>query len=212
MSREDLARCARPRGRRRGDRGGVMADDAAVAAFLEACEGAGVVVSVRGREVHLKRLAGGLPPHDLLAQVEALTVALIQHFRQQRQAKTPPEPGRGDDIPFGEPPLDVDDPTGGTAEAATGNCPTGQSPCDDTRTSPWDYALSAPAFLAEIEDVADWMEDGVLMAWAITRMNSPRGLGKTNLGHASAVRLARAGKRVLLFDRDNPKAEIKRRL
>jgi hypothetical protein len=81
-----------------------------------------------------------------------------------------------------------------------------------TRTNPWEKALGAPDFLAQIEHEPDWLAAGILMPRAITHANSPRGLGKTNIGHAYAVQLARDGKRVLLVDRDNPKAEIRRRL
>jgi hypothetical protein len=81
-----------------------------------------------------------------------------------------------------------------------------------TQGNPWQQALSAPAFLREIEDTPEWLVEDVLIPAGITRVNSPRGLGKTNLGHAYAVTVARAGRRVLLFDRDNPKTEIRRRL
>jgi hypothetical protein len=188
-----------------------MADDpAAVVAFLETCKQAAVEVVVRGRNIQLRCLNGGLPPRELQVQAEALKVSLIRHFRQQRQAKTSEDPGPHEEIPPGEPPPDPY-PTGGTGGAndVTGD---GGEPDHGARGNPWDYALSAPAFLAEIENVLEFLYDGVLMPGAITRINSPRGLGKTNIGHAIGVQLARAGKRVLLFDRDNPKAEIKRRL
>jgi len=98
-------------------------------------------------------------------------------------------------------------------DAATAE-PEGDDDGEDrgTRDTPWTHTLSAPAFLAQMEDTPDWLIDGVLMPGAITRLNSPRGLGKTNLGHAWAVMAARAAHQVLLFDRDNPKAEIRRRL
>src|SRR4029453_4628200 len=39
----------------------------------------------------------------------------------------------------------------------------------------------------------------------------PRGLGKTQVTYAIGLRLARAGRRALLVDRDNPRHEIRRR-
>jgi hypothetical protein len=99
----------------------VTNEQAAITAFLEACHTANVAVSVRGRAIHLKCLNGGVPPHVLLVQAEALKVALVRHFRQQRQSKTPPDSGAGEEIPPGdEPPPDVD-PTGDTEDAARGS-------------------------------------------------------------------------------------------
>jgi hypothetical protein len=96
-----------------------MSDDtAAVVTFLEDCKTAAVEVVVRGRNVHLRCLNGGVPPHDLAVRAEALKVALIRYVRQQRQAKTPPEPGEREEVPPGEPPPDVDDLTGGSEPPA----------------------------------------------------------------------------------------------
>jgi hypothetical protein len=93
-----------------------MADDTdlAVAAFLETCTKAGVKVSTWRREVRLKRVNGGVPPQELLAQAEVLKAALLRHSRQQRQANISPEPGKHQDIPPGEPPPD-NDPANGIA-------------------------------------------------------------------------------------------------
>jgi hypothetical protein len=85
---------------------------------------------------------------------------------------------------------------------------------DDPRLSsdPWDRAISAAAFLAEVDPVLDWLEPRLLSPGAITQWYSPRGLGKTQIALGIAIRLARAGHRVLLLDRDNPQREVKRRL
>jgi hypothetical protein len=82
----------------------------------------------------------------------------------------------------------------------------------DARDTPWAHALPAPIFCAQVDEVADWLVPGVLMPGAVTRINSPRGIGKTNAGLSYAVTLAQAGKRVLLFDRDNPSHLIRNRL
>jgi hypothetical protein len=76
----------------------------------------------------------------------------------------------------------------------------------------WAHALPAPEFCAKVDEVADWLVPGVLMPGAVTRINSPRGIGKTNAGLSYAVTLARVGKSVLLFDRDNPSHLIRNRL
>jgi hypothetical protein len=82
----------------------------------------------------------------------------------------------------------------------------------DAGDTPWAQALPAPLFCAQVDEVADWLVPGVLMPGALTRLNSPRGIGKTNVGHSYAVQLAQVGKRVLLFDRDNPSHVIRTRL
>jgi hypothetical protein len=87
---------------------------------------------------------------------------------------------------------------------------------DDTprtaRDNPWDRAISAAALLVEVDSVLDWLEPRLLSPEAITQWYSPRGLGKTQVALAIAIKLARAGHRVLLLDRDNPRREVKRRL
>jgi AAA domain len=85
---------------------------------------------------------------------------------------------------------------------------------DEPRRSanPWTRAISAAALLDEADTVLDWLEPRLLSPEAITQWYSPRGLGKTQVALAIAVKLARAGHHVLLLDRDNPRREIKRRL
>jgi hypothetical protein len=94
--------------------------------------------------------------------------------------------------------------------------PAGEPRSDDQEAdagdTPWAHACPAPEFCATVDETADWLVPGVLMPGAVTRINSPRGIGKTNAGLSYAVTLARAAKRVLLFDRDNPSHLIRNRL
>jgi len=82
----------------------------------------------------------------------------------------------------------------------------------DPKDNPWSRAKDAPSFLAEQDQEIDYLEDKVLKPGSITELFSPKGIGKTHIAHAYAVRLAKAEKRVLLIDRDNPKREVRRRL
>jgi AAA domain len=85
-----------------------------------------------------------------------------------------------------------------------------------TRTSGldsvWASAIAVPVFLEEADEVVGFLEPRLLVRGGITELYSPRGLGKTQVAYAIAVRLARTGLRVLLVDRDNPRHEIRRRL
>jgi hypothetical protein len=76
----------------------------------------------------------------------------------------------------------------------------------------WARAQTAREFLAEVDPEITWLEARLLTPGSLTWWASPRGLGKTQVAYAIAVKLARAGHRVLLLDRDNPRKEIKRRL
>jgi hypothetical protein len=78
--------------------------------------------------------------------------------------------------------------------------------------NPWLAAMPAPDFLREPEVPGDFLEPRQLARGSITEWFSPRAIGKTLLAHALAAKQARAGRRVLLIDRDNPRREIKRRL
>jgi hypothetical protein len=66
----------------------------------------------------------------------------------------------------------------------------------------WDDA----SFVSEEENEApvDFLEEPVLARGCLTEISGPRGLGKSNYARWVAVKLARAGKRVLYLDRDNP--------
>lgn len=87
--------------------------------------------------------------------------------------------------------------------------------------SPWAHAKDAPTFLADDEEEQAYMVRDVVAPGSVTGLMSPRGLGKTHVGHALAVAVATGGRfrgepvtqgRVLLIDRDNSKHEVKRRL
>lgn len=78
--------------------------------------------------------------------------------------------------------------------------------------SPWAAAMPAPDFLAETDALITYLEDRILIRGSLTELFSPRGIGKTHIVHAIAVRLARQGLHVLLLDRDNSRREVRRRL
>lgn len=87
--------------------------------------------------------------------------------------------------------------------------------------NPWAHAKDAPSFLAEEEKEFEGLAKDIVAPGAITLIASPRGDGKTLVLHALAVALATGGvfrgekvspARVLVVDRDNPKAIIKKRL
>jgi hypothetical protein len=67
-------------------------------------------------------------------------------------------------------------------------------------------------FLAEEEPLEPLLEDLPAFKGVVTEIFSPRGLGKTLWAEGVAARLAKAGWRVLLLDRDNPRRMVKQRL
>lgn len=77
---------------------------------------------------------------------------------------------------------------------------------------PWALAQPVAEFLASTEPEVSWLEARLLAPGALTEIFSPRGLGKTHVAYLVAVKLARAGRRVLILDRDNATREVKRRL
>ena len=81
-----------------------------------------------------------------------------------------------------------------------------------TDSGPWAAAQTVTEFLAVADPETPWLEPRLLAAGAITELFSPRGLGKTHVAYAVGIKLARAGRRVLLLDRDNARGEVKRRL
>ena len=99
-----------------------------------------------------------------------------------------------------------------TIAASVGRYAPGEDPRPAGRPSAWAAAVPAPEFLAAPETDADFLEARQLARGSITEWFSPRGLGKTLAAHALAVKHARAGRRVLLIDRDNSRREVKRRL
>lgn len=78
--------------------------------------------------------------------------------------------------------------------------------------NPWASAQTAAEFLGAEEAEPDWLERPILARGSIAEIFSPRGLGKTHVAYAKAVKLAKQGKRVLLLDRDNSRREVRRRL
>jgi hypothetical protein len=116
-------------------------------------------------------------------------------------------------------PSSPEDPDGRRAHARVVAAPAEREPgADDDeptrprRRPPWDRALSAAGFLAEVDPALDWLEPRLLAPGSIAEWFSPRGLGKTQVALAIAVKLAGRGHRVLLLDRDNSRREVRRRL
>jgi Bifunctional DNA primase/polymerase, N-terminal/AAA domain len=104
---------------------------------------------------------------------------------------------------------------GNGAEQPSGRAAPGGSPHTtgrDGRATPWDRFTTAAALCAEQDVELDWLEPRLLAPGSITEWFSPRGLGKTLLALALAVKHARGGHRVLLLDRDNSRREVRRRL
>ncbi len=79
-------------------------------------------------------------------------------------------------------------------------------------TRSWKAARDVHDFVSANEPDTDFLVPGMIARGAVTGWYSPRGLGKTLVAHAIAVRLARHGLRVLLVDRDNAPREVRRRL
>jgi hypothetical protein len=79
-------------------------------------------------------------------------------------------------------------------------------------SNPWAAAQPLGDFLNAEAPETVWLEEPLLAPGAITELFSPRGLGKTMVAYAIGIKLARAGRRVLLLDRDNIPNEVKRRL
>ncbi|HTV81625.1 MAG TPA: AAA family ATPase [Acidobacteriaceae bacterium] len=67
-------------------------------------------------------------------------------------------------------------------------------------------------FLKSEEQEIPWLIPQVVAPGTLTQMFSPRGLGKSVLAAFWATEIARAGKRVLILDRDNPRRELRTRL
>jgi hypothetical protein len=66
----------------------------------------------------------------------------------------------------------------------------------------WDAAAFVSA--EEIDEPVEFLEEPVLARGGLTELSGPRGMGKTNYAQWLAVKLAKAGLRVLYLDRDNP--------
>jgi hypothetical protein len=72
------------------------------------------------------------------------------------------------------------------------------------RVNPWDAACDIASFLAERDSEVEFFEQRVLAREAVTEVFSPRGIGKSEWATDLAIRQAKAGRRVLYLDRDNP--------
>ena len=112
---------------------------------------------------------------------------------------------------LGSPP-EVADLDGGDREPARGHIQgeTGQG--DPRSPNPWEAARPVSALLSQEDEETAWLDEPLVAPGAVTEMFSPRGIGKTHVAYAKGIALAKAGKRVLLVDRDNPPREVKRRL
>jgi hypothetical protein len=100
----------------------------------------------------------------------------------------------------------------GVATSLDGGAPDESAALTSPGPEPWSRAVTAATFVAELEADLDWLEPRLLAPGSITEWFSPRGLGKTQVALALAVKLAGAGHRVLLLDRDNSRREVRRRL
>ncbi|MGH9533815.1 MAG: AAA family ATPase [Terriglobales bacterium] len=78
--------------------------------------------------------------------------------------------------------------------------------------TPWAAAEGMDALLAGDDADQEWLVPGVLAPSNLTEIFAPRGLGKSLLADFWAVTLGRAGKRVLILDRDNPRHTLRARL
>ena len=80
------------------------------------------------------------------------------------------------------------------------------------RIDPWSLAAGMDTFLESEEEGIDFLFEPVVAKEAVTEIFSPRGLGKSLWALFVAVLLARAGRKVLLIDRDNPRRVVRERL
>ena len=88
--------------------------------------------------------------------------------------------------------------------------PTGFS--GGVRINPWSLAVGMNEFLGGEEESLKFMLPRVILKGAVVEVFSPRGLGKSIWAGYVAVSLAKAGFRVLLIDRDNPRRTVRQRL
>ena len=98
---------------------------------------------------------------------------------------------------------------------------TGDTSPQDNPTNPWLKVKSVTTWLQEIDPEFQGLAKDLVAPGCICVIAAPRGLGKSHCAHAVAVALTTSGvfrgervqpARVLLLDRDNPKAIVKRRL
>jgi hypothetical protein len=80
------------------------------------------------------------------------------------------------------------------------------------RISPWSRAIGMDVFLEGEDEPLVFMYPRVIVKGTVVEVYSPRGLGKSIWANHVAVLVAKAGLRVLLIDRDNPRRIVKKRL
>jgi 5S rRNA maturation endonuclease (ribonuclease M5) len=78
--------------------------------------------------------------------------------------------------------------------------------------NPWSSAIGMDVFLGDEEEAVKFLYAPVIAKEAITEIFAPRGLGKSLWALFVAVYLARAGYKVLVIDRDNPRRVVRERL
>lgn len=96
------------------------------------------------------------------------------------------------------------------ARPLKGEKPTGFA--GGVRINPWSLAVGMEAFLGVDEVPPEFMFPRVIVKGTVVEVFSPRGLGKSLWALYVAVLLAKAGKKVLLIDRDNPRRIVRERL
>jgi hypothetical protein len=88
-------------------------------------------------------------------------------------------------------------------------------------STPWTKVKSVACWLEEVDPEFQGLAKDLVAPGCISVIAAPRGLGKSHCAHAVAVALTTSGifrgervqpARVLLLDRDNPKAIVKKRL
>ena len=82
----------------------------------------------------------------------------------------------------------------------------------EVRINPWSLAVGMEAFLGVDEEPPEFMFPRVIVKGTVVEVFSPRGLGKSLWALYIAVLLAKAGRKVLLIDRDNPRRIVRERL
>jgi len=163
--------------------------------------GSGEKVQAGMRNAHLTSLAGSMRRRGM--SEAAIAQALLTENRERCEPSLPEQEVRAiaKSISRYEP--------NAVARRGTDNVVAGEK---GQSANPWSAAQEAPTFLVAGTDEVDFLEPRLLAPGAITELFSPRGIGKTQVGLALAVKLAHSGKRILLLDRDNPPSEVRKRL
>ena len=98
----------------------------------------------------------------------------------------------------------------GASRPLKAGMPTGFS--GGVRINPWSLVVGMNEFLRGEEEPLKFMLPRVILKGTVVEVFSPRGLGKSIWADDVAVSLAKAGFRVLLIDRDNPRRTVRERL